>query len=71
MELGKLSAKVKVKTKSTIPADPESKIANGNPPVSTNNLQKEFDAAIDSGNFARAREIEDQAEKRGVGIKKV
>ncbi|MEE8233708.1 MAG: hypothetical protein V3R41_03415 [Gammaproteobacteria bacterium] len=71
MELGKLSAKTKVKTKSAIPADPESKIANGNPPVSTNNLQKEFDAAIDSDNFARAREIEAQAEKRGVQIKKV
>jgi len=69
MELGKLSAKVKVKTKSAIPADPERKIANGNPPVSTNNLQKEWDKAAESGEFKRMREIETQAETRGVRIK--
>ena len=61
--------KTKKQNKSPIPTDPESKIPNGTPPVASNQLQKEWDKAIDSDNFKRAREVEDMAEKKGVRIK--
>lgn len=62
--------KTKKQTRSSIPADPESKIPGGSPPVASNQLQKEWDKAIDSDNLKRARELEDMAENKGVTIKK-